>query len=98
MWRIQIPLSRTSFIRYLRSPVKFQGISAASQQIAASSEEAAATFTEISSITKHSFERFETISDFSQDQLQSIEQLTNQAYVLNQMSQSLRLQIGRFTA
>ena len=77
---------------------QIQEISAASEQIAASSEEAAATFSEISSSTKTSFERFESISEISQNQLVTMEQLTDQAHVLNQMSQVLREQIGKFSA
>jgi methyl-accepting chemotaxis protein len=75
---------------------QIQDISAASEQIAAGSEEAAAAISEIAGVTKKSSEQFKSISDMSMAQLSSMEELAGEAVVLNQMSQSLREQIGKF--
>ncbi|MEW9702149.1 methyl-accepting chemotaxis protein [Paenibacillus sp. SI8] len=75
---------------------QIQDVSAASEQIAAGSQETAAVITEIAGVTKESSEQFKSISELSVTQRSSMEELANQAVVLNQMSRSLREQIGKW--
>lgn len=76
---------------------QIRDVSVASEEMAASSQGAAATFSEITHITQASFEKFKSVSNISQEQLASMEKLTNHASILNQMAQTLRSQIGNFS-
>lgn len=76
---------------------QIQEISSSSELMASSSEQVAATISEISAVTRDSYEQFQAISELSTTQVVVMQELGEQAHLLNQMSQSLREQIGRFT-
>jgi methyl-accepting chemotaxis protein len=76
---------------------QIQDISTASEEMAASSQQVAATIADISKVTRGAVHEFQSISEMSASQVAVMQELAEQAVFLNEMSQSLRTQIGRFT-
>ncbi|RED58005.1 methyl-accepting chemotaxis protein [Cohnella lupini] len=77
---------------------QMQEISAAAQQMAASSEQVSATIQQISDIAQGSANQVGQMSDLSAINLSSMQELSEQANLLKNLSQSLRQQIDKFTS
>jgi methyl-accepting chemotaxis protein len=76
---------------------QMQEISAAAEQMSASSEQVSATIQQIADIARGSSEQVDQMSDMSSRNLTAMRELSQQADMLNNLSQSLKQQIEKFT-